>query len=164
MRRMTIRGIFQALTRGDAQMLKTGDPAPDFEAVDHNGNKVRLHDFRGKKVVLWFYPKADTPGCTKEGCSFRDYQSEYESKNAQILGVSFDTQADIKRFADKFRFTFPLLSDADHKIGLAYGAGDSEKDEYARRIAYVIDEEGKIAQAHAKVDAATYPAEQLKTL
>ena len=145
-------------------MLKTGDTAPDFEAVDHNGNTVHLHDFRGKKVVLWFYPKADTPGCTKEGCSFRDYQSEYEAKNAKILGVSFDTQADIKRFADKFRFTFPLLSDADHKIGLAYGAGDSEKDEYARRIAYVIDEEGKIAQAHAKVDAATYPAEQLKTL
>ena len=81
-----------------------------------------------------------------------------------ILGVSFDSQEVNKRFAEKNRFPFPLLCDTDKKIGLAYGAGDSEKDEYARRIAYVIDEEGKIAQAHAKVDASTYPAEQLKTL
>lgn len=81
-----------------------------------------------------------------------------------ILGVSFDSQEENKRFAEKNRFPFPLLCDTDKKIGLAYGAGDSEKDEYARRIAYVIDEEGKIAQAHAKVDASTYPAEQLKTL
>ena len=145
-------------------MLQTGETAPDFEATDHNGNTVRLRDLRGKKVVLWFYPKADTPGCTKEGCSFRNFQSEYAAKNAQILGVSFDTQAENKHFAEKFSFNFPLLCDTDHKIGLAYGAGDSDKDEYARRIAYVIDEEGKIAQAHAKVDAATYPAEQLKTL
>jgi peroxiredoxin Q/BCP len=81
-----------------------------------------------------------------------------------ILGVSFDSQKENKRFAEKNRFPFPLLCDTDHKIGLTYGAGDSEKDEYARRIAYVIDEEGKIAEAHAKVDASTYPAEQLKTL
>ena len=81
-----------------------------------------------------------------------------------ILGVSFDSQEENKRFAEKNLFPFPLLCDTDKKIGLAYGAGDSEKDEYARRIAYVIDEEGKIAQAHAKVDASTYPAEQLKTL
>ena len=78
--------------------------------------------------------------------------------------MSFDSQQENKRFAEKYNFTFPLLCDTDHKIGLAYGAGDSEKDEYARRIAYVIDENGKIAQAHAKVDAATYPAEQLKSL
>jgi peroxiredoxin Q/BCP len=78
--------------------------------------------------------------------------------------VSFDSQADNKRFAEKYKFTFPLLCDTDHKIGFAYGAGDSDKDEYARRIAYVIDEDGKIAQAHAKVDASSYPAEQLKTL
>ena len=78
--------------------------------------------------------------------------------------MSFDTQAENKRFAEKQNFPFPLLCDTDKKIGMAYGAGDSEKDEYARRIAYVIDEEGKIAQAHAKVDPSTYPAEQLKTL
>jgi peroxiredoxin Q/BCP len=78
--------------------------------------------------------------------------------------VSFDTQAENKRFAEKQNFPFPLLCDTDHSIGLAYGAADSAKDEYARRIAYVIDEEGKIAQAHAKVDAANYPREQLQSL
>jgi peroxiredoxin Q/BCP len=161
---MTIRGIFQMLTRGEGQMLQVGDQAPDFNVVDHNGNQVSLSGLRGKKVVLWFYPKADTPGCTKEGCSFRDLAGEYEAKNARILGVSFDNQAGNKAFAEKFGFRFPLLSDTDRKIGLAYGAADSERDEYARRIAYVIDEEGKIAQAHPKVDAASYPAEQLKTI
>ena len=81
-----------------------------------------------------------------------------------ILGISFDTPAENQHFAKKFKFNFPLLCDTTREVGLAYGAAESEKDEYARRIAYVIDEEGKIAQAHAKVDAATYPAEQLKTL
>jgi len=161
---VTLRGIFRALTRGDAKLLPVGQEAPDFEAIDHNGNQVRLRDFRGKKVVLWFFPKADTPGCTKEGCSFRNYQSEYEAKNARILGVSFDTREDNKRFADKFGFTFPLLCDTDLAIGLKYGAADSEKDEYARRIAYVIDEHGRIAQAHGNVVAASYPAEQLQSL
>lgn len=81
-----------------------------------------------------------------------------------MIGVSFDTEAENKRFAEKFSFPFPLLCDTDRKIGLAYGAAESDKDEYARRIAYVIDEEGKIAQAHPKVDATTYPREQLQNL
>lgn len=89
---------------------------------------------------------------------------EYKAKNAQILGVSFDSVEENRRFAEKFDFPFPLLCDTKREIGLAYGAADSPKDEYARRIAYVIDEEGKIAQAHAKVDAANYPAQQLRTL
>ncbi|MBV9497488.1 MAG: peroxiredoxin [Acidobacteria bacterium] len=145
-------------------MLQVGDQAPDFDVLDHHGNHVKLSDLRGKRVVLWFYPKADTPGCTAEGCSFRDLNAEYKNKNAQILGVSFDTQAENAAFAEKFGFTFPLLCDTDRKIGLAYGAAESEKDEYARRIAYVIGEDGKIEQAHPKVDARTYPAEQLKSL
>ena len=89
---------------------------------------------------------------------------EFKARNAQILGVSFDSVEDNRRFAEKFDFPFPLLCDTGREIGLAYGAADSPKDEYARRIAYVIDEEGKIAQAHAKVDAASYPAQQLRTL
>jgi peroxiredoxin Q/BCP len=145
-------------------MLNPGDDAPDFDVLDHNRNRVKLSDLRGKKVVLWFYPKADTPGCTKEGCSFRDLDAEYRAKNAQILGVSFDTPEENKAFAEKFHFTFPLLCDTDRSIGLAYGAATSADDQYAKRIAYVIDEEGKIAQVNPKVDAATYPAEQLKTL
>jgi peroxiredoxin Q/BCP len=89
---------------------------------------------------------------------------EFKAKNAQILGVSFDTIEENRRFAEKFDFPFPLLCDTTREIGVAYGAADSAKDEYARRIAYVIDEEGKIAQAHPKVDAATYPAQQLRNL
>ena len=89
---------------------------------------------------------------------------EYKAKNAQVIGVSFDSVEENRRFAEKFDFPFPLLCDTEKKIGVAYGAADSPKDEYARRIAYVIDEEGKIAQAHAKVDAAAYPAQQLRTI
>lgn len=89
---------------------------------------------------------------------------EFKAKNAQVIGVSFDTVEENRRFAEKFDFPFPLLCDTDRTIGLAYGAADSPKEEYARRIAYVIDEEGKIAQAHAKVDAASYPSQQLRQL
>jgi thioredoxin-dependent peroxiredoxin len=145
-------------------MLQVGQDAPDFDVVDQNGNRVKLSDFRGKKVVLWFYPKADTPGWTREGSGFRDLEQEYKAKNAQILGVSFDSPTENKHFAEKFNFPFPLLCDTERKIGLAYGAADSPKDEYARRIAYVIDENGKIAEAHAKVDAANYPQVQLRSL
>ncbi|MCU1230164.1 MAG: bcp1 [Acidobacteria bacterium] len=145
-------------------MLNVGDEAPDFEVLDHHGKPVRLSDLRGKRVVLWFYPKADTPGCTIEGCTFRDLASEYAAKNVAIYGVSFDKPEDNAAFADKFGFRFPLLSDVDRKIGLAYGAASSEKDEYAKRIAYVIDENGRIAEAHPKVDPKTYPAEQLARL
>jgi thioredoxin-dependent peroxiredoxin len=159
-----LRYILKLAIGGEPHMLNPGDEAPDFEAKDHKGNTVRLHDLRGKRVVLWFYPKADTPGCTAEGCSFRDLGNEYAAKNAAILGVSFDTCEENEKFAQKFHFTFPLLCDTDRKIGLAYGAAEKPSDEYARRIAYVIDENGKIAQAHPKVDAKTYPAEQLATL
>lgn len=88
----------------------------------------------------------------------------YEAKNVKVLGVSFDSEAENKAFAEKFKFPFPLLCDTDRKIGVTYGAADSSKDEYARRIAYVIDEKGKVAQAHAKVDASSYPAWQLDNL
>jgi peroxiredoxin Q/BCP len=89
---------------------------------------------------------------------------EFKAKNAQVIGVSFDTIAANRRFAEKYDFPFPLLCDTDRKIGVAYGAADSEKDEYARRIAYVIDEQGTIAQAHEKVDAAHYPSQQVRNL
>lgn len=90
--------------------------------------------------------------------------TEYEAKNTKVLGVSFDTERENKAFAEKFNFPFPLLCDVNREIGVAYGAADSPKDEYARRIAYVIDEKGKVAQAHPKVDATTYPSWQLHNL
>ncbi|MFT3774431.1 MAG: peroxiredoxin [Minicystis sp.] len=142
-------------------MLKAGDAAPDFKATDHLGRAHALSDYRGKTLVLWFYPKADTPGCTREGCAFRDLKAEYETKNAAILGVSFDTAAENKAFAEKFGFTFPLLCDTDRALGVAYGAADDTSASNARRIGVVIDAEGKVKEYLPKVDASTYPHEVL---
>jgi thioredoxin-dependent peroxiredoxin len=145
-------------------MLNVGDQAPDFTVKAHTGEDISLSDFKGRRVVLWFYPKADTPGCTAEGCGFRDRQAIYAEKNAQILGVSFDTVEENKAFAEKFGFTFPLLCDTEREIGLAYGACDSKDAGYAKRISYVIDEEGRIAQAIEQVNAREHPEELLATI
>ena len=145
-------------------VLKNRDAAPDFTVKDHQGRTVSLKELRGKTVVLWFFPKADTPGCTAEGCSFRDLAKDYAAKNAAIYGVSFDSAEDNAAFAKKYHFTFPLLCDTDRKMGVAYGAADDAKASTARRIGVVIDPEGKIAQYHAKVDARSWPAELLQTL
>src|SRR5688572_11206148 len=96
-----------------ATMLKEGDAAPELGVKDHTGKLHSLNDYRGKKIVLWFYPKADTPGCTAEGCSFQKHRAAYEKKNAVILGVSFDTEAENAAFAKKFHFDFPLLCDTE---------------------------------------------------
>ena len=145
-------------------MLKPGDTAPHFEVQDHEGKTVRLQDFRGKTVVLWFYPKADTPGCTAEGCSFRDLDADFKAKNAVILGVSFDTAAENAAFAKKFHFNFPLLCDTSRKLGLDYGACDDATAANAKRIGIVIDGTGKVKSYFPKVDARTWPAEVVQTL
>lgn len=133
-------------------MLAEGTEAPDFSVKDHNGNTVSLKDFRGRKVVLWFYPKADTPGCTQEGKGFRDEFERFREKNIAVLGVSLDNEEENKAFAEKFAFPYPLLCDVDRQIALAYKAVKTSKDEYASRITYVIDENGKIAEALDQVD------------
>jgi peroxiredoxin Q/BCP len=145
-------------------MLKVGDVAPDFTVRAHTGEDVSLKDFKGRRVVLWFYPKADTPGCTAEGCGFRDRQQGYAEKNAEILGVSFDTVEENRAFAEKFNFPFRLLCDTKREIGMAYGACDSADAGHARRITYVIDEDGRIAQAFEQVNAREHPEELLATL
>jgi peroxiredoxin Q/BCP len=145
-------------------MLKPGDKAPDFTAQDHTGRTVSLKDLHGKTVVLWFYPKADTPGCTAEGCSFRDLSADFDKKNAVILGVSFDSQADNAAFHKKHHFTFPLLCDTSRALGMAYGACDDAKAGSAKRIAVVIDAKGMVKQYYPKVDARTFPTEVLQTL
>ena len=99
-----------------------------------------------------------------EGSGFRDLRDQYAAKNAEILGCSFDDEAANARFAEKYKFNFPLLCDTDREIGLTYGAASSAKDEYAKRIAYVIDENGKVAEAYPKVDPKSYPHEQLARL
>ena len=150
--------------RGGPTVLEPGMTAPDFEVQDHTGRTVRLSDYRGKDVVLWFYPRADTPGCTAEGCGFRDRIKQYEDRGVQVLGASFDPVEGNAKFAKKFDFNFPLLSDVDRKIGMAYGAADDPKAGSAKRISYLIGKDGKIRKAYPKVNAAAHPEEILKDL
>jgi len=137
-------------------MLEQGTKAPSFSVKDHNGNTVSLADFAGKKIVLWFYPKADTPGCTIEGKGFRDDYEKFTEKNTVILGVSLDNETDNKAFAEKFNFPYPLLCDVNHEIALAYKAVKGPQDEYASRISYVIDANGNILEAISQVDTKTH--------
>ena len=137
-------------------MLQPGTDAPEFSVKDHNGNTVNLKDSRGKKVVLWFYPKADTPGCTMEGKGFSEDFKSYEEKNVQIFGVSLDNEIDNKAFAEKFSFPYPLLCDVKRGISLNYHAIKSIEEQYAARISYVIGEDGKILESIENVDTKTH--------
>ena len=137
-------------------MLQPGAEAPTFLVNDHNGNSINLKDYLGKKVVLWFYPKADTPGCTMEGQGFRDDIKKFEEKGIQIFGVSLDNEKDNKAFAEKFSFTYPLLCDVNKDITLAYHAIKSVEDKHAARISYVIGEDGKILESIESVDTTNH--------
>jgi peroxiredoxin Q/BCP len=133
--------------------LTAGTIAPDFTVKDTNGNTVSLSEFKGKTVVLYFYPKDDTPGCTKEAQSFRDAYDEYKGKDMVVLGVSTDDEASHKAFTEKYGLPFQLLADVDGAIAKAYdvyGGG------YAQRVTYIIDSEGKISQVIDKVNTATH--------
>ncbi len=136
--------------------LEPGAAAPDFSLVNDQGKKVKLSSLKGKPVVLYFYPKDDTPGCTKEACAFRDRQPDIHSSGATILGVSPDDVASHAKFRDKHQLNFPLLSDSDHKIAEAYGAW-REKNMYGKksmgiqRSTYLIDAKGKIAKVWKRV-------------
>jgi thioredoxin-dependent peroxiredoxin len=127
-----------------------GDAAPDFELPDQTGQTVRLSDLRGKPVVLYFYPKADTPGCTVQACGVRDRRADYESAGAVVLGVSPDPVSRIKKFDEKYGLDFPLLADEDHAVAERYGAW-VQKRNYGRtymgvaRTTFVIDADGKVA-------------------
>jgi len=137
-------------------LLSVGDKAPAFQAKNQDGETVSLSDFKGKKVVLYFYPKDDTPGCTKEACSFRDGWSKFRKRGVAVLGVSTDDEKSHRKFADKFSLPFPLLADPEKKIVTDYGVW-GEKSMYGRkymgtnRVTYVIDEKGKIAAVWPKV-------------
>ncbi|NMC21276.1 MAG: thioredoxin-dependent thiol peroxidase, partial [Thermogutta sp.] len=128
--------------------LEAGAEAPDFTLPSDSGKKIKLGEFRGKPVVLYFYPKDDTPGCTKEACAFRDLQSEMQSLGAVVLGVSADDVASHAEFRDKYRLNFPLLADTDHKVAEKYGAW-REKVRFGKksfgiqRSTFLIDAEGK---------------------
>jgi peroxiredoxin Q/BCP len=142
-------------------MLQTGAQAPDFELPDQNGRSVRLSALRGETVVLYFYPRADTPGCTVQACGVRDRLADYESAGARVLGVSPDTVEDVRKFADKYSLDFTLLADADHAVADAYGTW-GEKSMYGKkywgvqRATFIIDAEGRIARVFPKVSAKTH--------
>lgn len=136
--------------------LAVGTDAPAFTAKDTNGNTVSLSDFAGKTVVLYFYPKDDTPGCTKQACSFRDAQSEYQGKDVIILGVSADDEVSHQAFTQKYNLNFPLLADTDKSLIKAF---DVDK-----RITYVIDPSGKISHVDANVNTTTHASDILAAL
>ena len=150
-------------------MVQIGEPAPYFEATLDSGEKVSLDQFRGKKMVLYFYPKDNTPGCTREACDFRDQLQDIEAKGAVVLGVSPDSVKSHQRFKEKFDLTFPLVSDETKEVAGAYGVW-KEKRNYGRtymgieRSTFVIDEEGVIAQIFAKVKVAGHADKVLETL
>ena len=148
--------------------MKVGQKAPDFNVKDDAGKTVKLSDFKGKKVVLYFYPKDDTPGCTTEACNFRDGLAEIRKKGAVVLGVSADSTESHKKFKDKFDLNFPLLADTDRKIIEDYGVW-KEKSMYGRkymgtaRVTFVINEKGVIEELIEKVDTKDHAAQILKT-
>lgn len=142
-------------------MLKEGDVAPDFDCLTHSGDKLRLSALRGKRVLLWFYPKADTPGCTLEGKGLCELSEQFLNYGVQILGVSFDTPEENRAFAEKYEFDYPLLCDTHREIGLAYGACDEVGAKNAQRIAYLIGKDGKIQKAFPKVNPQSFPSEAL---
>ena len=152
--------------------LKRGDPAPDFSGTTTDGSPVKLKDFRGRKLVLYFYPMDDTPGCTAQACSLRDTNKEIAAKGAAILGVSAQDEASHQRFTEKHKLNFPLLADTDQRVAKAYdAAGSGLLGSIARaalgmnrRITYIIDEQGKIAHIIDDPDTAGHGEEVLKVL
>ena len=150
-------------------MIEPGQTAPDFELPDQDGNPVRLADLRGQRVVLYFYPKADTPGCTTQACGIRDHQADYDAAGATILGVSPDPVKAVKKFHDKQALNFTLLADEDHAVCEAYGVW-AEKSMYgktymgASRSTFIIDPDGTVAKVFPKVSPKTHDEVVLEAL
>jgi peroxiredoxin Q/BCP len=150
-------------------MIEQGQAAPDFELPDQDGRAVKLSDFRGQPVVIYFYPKADTPGCTVQACGVRDHRADYAKVGSVVLGVSPDKVAKVKRFHDKYDLDFSLLADEGHAVADAYGVW-AEKSMYGKtymgneRTTFVIDSEGKVAEVLRKVKPADHDALVLAAL
>jgi peroxiredoxin Q/BCP len=150
-------------------MIEPGTTAPDFTLDDEDGNPVTLSDLRGKTVVLYFYPKADTPGCTVQACGVRDRRAEYDAADAVVLGVSPDKVAALRKFADKFGLPFTLLSDPEHTVAESYGVW-AEKSRYGRtyfgnsRTTFIIDADGVVRHVIPTVTPATHDDEALAAI
>lgn len=147
-------------------MPEVGSPAPTFTVPDMHGNPVSLEQFRGQKVVLYFYPKDDTPGCTKEACSFRDAYADYREKGIVVLGVSLDDEASHRAFAEKYQLPFTLLADTNHVVSDAYGVyGEQEwqgrKFMGVARKTFLIDEQGILVKVFDQVNVEAHSQEVL---
>jgi peroxiredoxin Q/BCP len=149
--------------------IEAGQRAPAFTLASDGGSKVRLADLRGRPVVLYFYPKDDTPGCTREACAFRDGRDQFRKLGAQVIGVSADSIESHGKFRDKFQLNFPLLVDADHKVAEKYGAW-REKNMYGKksmgiqRSTFLIDADGKVARVWKTVKVDGHDGQVLKAL
>lgn len=150
-------------------MIETGAKAPEFTLQDQDGNRVALSDFAGRTVVLYFYPRADTPGCTVQACGVRDRRADYEQAGATVLGVSPDKPEDLAKFRDKFDLDFTLLADPDHVVAERYGVW-VEKSMYGKkymgvqRATFIIDGTGKVVHVIPKVSPKTHDDEVLAAL
>jgi peroxiredoxin Q/BCP len=150
-------------------VIDQGDLAPDFELPDEDGNPVKLSELRGQPVVVYFYPKADTPGCTTQACGVRDHRADYAKAGARVLGISPDPVKKVKKFHDKQALDFTLLADEDHAIAEAYGVW-VEKSMYGRtywgneRTTFIIGPDGKVAEVLRKVKPAEHDARVLAAL
>jgi peroxiredoxin Q/BCP len=150
-------------------MISLGDAAPDFALPDQDGRTVKLSDFRGQPAVVYFYPKAATPGCTTQACGVRDHHGDYERAGAVVLGISPDPVAKVKQFHDKEGLNFPLLADEDHAVAEAYGVWVT-KSMYGRsylgneRTTFIVDPGGKVAEILRKVKPSEHDALVLKAL
>ena len=150
-------------------MIEEGKPAPDFELQSDNGESVKLSDLRGKQVVLYFYPKDDTPGCTTQACGIRDAYGEFERAGAVVLGVSPDDERSHVKFKKKYELPFTLLADADHHVAEEYGVWVEKKYKGRTymgidRSTFVIDEDGKVKKVMHKVKPETHADDVLATL
>ena len=141
-------------------VVSEGSRAPDFTLVNQDGAKVGLETFAGKPVLIWWYPKADTPGCTIEGKTFRDHYADFQKRGIAVVGVSFDAPEANKKFKEGCVFPYDLLSDTDHAMSKAYGAATDES-RTASRVSVLIGGDGNILKAYAKVSPADHPAEVL---
>ncbi|MCS6896086.1 MAG: thioredoxin-dependent thiol peroxidase [Bacteroidia bacterium] len=148
-----------------SNLLPKGSVAPDFTGIDQNGRSIRLSELRGKKVIIYFYPKDDTPGCTKEACNLRDNYEKLQAAGYVVLGISADDVESHKHFAEKYHLPFPLIADTEKTIIKAYGAWGVKKMygkayEGIQRITYIIDEDGRISDVITKVKTDAH-AEQI---
>ncbi len=149
------------------ELLKEGDAAPVFESVDQNGNPVRLNDYRGHKVIIYFYPKDNTPGCTTKACNLRDHYGVLLEKGFRIIEVSADSAKSHQGFASKFDLPFPLIPDTDRKVINAFGVWGPKKFmgrsfEGIHRVTFVLDEQGKVEKVFTKVDTKNHAEQILK--